>query len=788
MSYRVVLSGRAMPGHEPQRIAERLQAQLKLSPTQAQALLPPAARVLKSGLERTTAERWIVRLQQIGLQARIEEVQAPSTIAPTAAPASDPLDVLQSLAQQGLKRARPSPAYALQLLLVTLCCLLVPLLYAGLVVGLAIGLGWYLLHIHEYLGGLRNIWLLLCIYGIPAISGAILLLFMARPFFLPNHREDSARQLDLADEPQLRRVIEQLCQAIGLRPPVAVQLSNEVNASVHFENGWGGFFSGRKVLTIGMPLVAGLSVQQFVGVLGHEFGHFAQRLGMRCSFLINSVNAWLEVRGQRGDPWDARLQDWLEDDPWWFFQLVIWFAQQGIELSRLLMRGCFWLSFRLSRSLSRQMEFDADRYESLLAGSAAFRASALRLRTLHWAWCEVDEQNARTWRERRLLRDIPEATALKVEELSPATLQQLEQGMSEASTRYWHTHPADLDRIQHSEALQAPGYLHDGRPAAVLFEQFPRHCQRVTADYYAQMGLEYNPEQLQDSQQLLHTSAQREQALDQLWEWSGRQWRMMPWLALHLPVQEVHKVLSWQAVIDELRRLSPEITQAWATAEQEQEQRLALAWCGTLHRHGLDTRLSDSEAFEADRHLAQYQQIDTGQSAAQRQLLVAASLYRRRLEFALAGASAAQRQLTQLLLQLGRLYGDYARLLEARELAERFMDWHLQEPDALSARLSDEALLRYQDLALRLLRKAAEVPQQILDGDTLAGYLRLRCPGLQVQAGEPVAFFRHSGALLDSLAYVYRRAIAEIASHAQGREQQQGLRPIRLLSKVATPA
>ena len=779
MSFRVVLSGRALPGYTPEQIAQHLQTQLKFSETQVKALLPPARRVVKSGLDRPSAERWCTRLQQAGLAVSVEEVAAPAAV--------DPLTVLQELAQKGLKRARPSPTYALQLFLVTLCCLLVPTLYAGLVIGLGAGLAWYLLHIHEYLGGLRNIWLLLCIYGVPAISGGILLLFMARPFFLPSQRGDEPLELDLACEPRLQLVINQLCQAIGLRPPVAVQLSNEVNASVHFENGWSGFFSGRKVLTIGMPLVAGMSVQQFVGVLGHEFGHFAQRLGMRCNFLVNSVNAWLEVRSNSRDPWDDRLQEWLENDPWWILQLAIWVAQQGIELSRLLMRGCFWLSFRLSRSLSRQMEFDADRYESLLAGSAAFRGSALQLRALSWAWREVDQQNARTWRERRLLRDMPHATAEKTSSLSQATRQQMERSLEEGSTRYWHTHPADLARIQHSEAMQAPGYLHDARPAAVLFEHFAEHCQRVTEAYYAELGLDYDEQQLQDSQQIFQISAQREEALDQLWEWTGRQWRNLPWLALHQTVQAAHAALGWQAVIDELRRLSPEITQAWTQAEAQEDQRVALAWCGELQRNGVTARLSDSEAFDPAKHLPLYRQIDEGKTPAQLQLLLAASLYRRRLELSLASATTALREKARLALHLSKLYVDYARLLEARELAERFLDWHQQTPDSLTERLSQDALSRYQDLALRLLKAADQTPQTLLDGSTLGGYLRLRCPRLNAQAGEPVEFLRNSATLIDSLAYVHRRAMAELASYALQREREQGLRGIRLVFKVGDP-
>ena len=160
-------------------------------------------------------------------------------------------------------------------------------------------------------------------------------------------------------------------------------------------------------------------------------------------------------------------------------------------------------------------------------------------------------------------------------------------------------------------------------------------------------------------------------------------------------------------------------------------------------------------------------------------MLQAASLYRRRLELSLAGATTALRETARLALQLSRLYVDYARLLEARELAERFLDWHQQAPDSLTERLSQDALSRYQDLALRLLKAADQIPQTLLDGSTLGGYLRLRCPRLNAEAGEPVEFLRNSATLIDSLAYVHRRAMAELASYALQREREQGLRGIR---------
>ena len=46
------------------------------------------------------------------------------------------------------------------------------------------------------------------------------------------------------------------------------------------------------MLTIGLPLVAGLSLREFAGIIAHEFGHFTQGFGMRLSYVIRQINGW----------------------------------------------------------------------------------------------------------------------------------------------------------------------------------------------------------------------------------------------------------------------------------------------------------------------------------------------------------------------------------------------------------------------------------------------------------------------------------------------------------------
>lgn len=73
---------------------------------------------------------------------------------------------------------------------------------------------------------------------------------------------------------------------------------------------------------IGMPLVAGLDMRQFAGVLAHEFGHFSQGVGMRLTYIIRSISHWFTRVVYERDSWDewlARSTDNLDLRIAWVF-------------------------------------------------------------------------------------------------------------------------------------------------------------------------------------------------------------------------------------------------------------------------------------------------------------------------------------------------------------------------------------------------------------------------------------------------------------------------------------
>jgi len=91
--------------------------------------------------------------------------------------------------------------------------------------------------------------------------------------------------------------VDQLCDLVGrARGPRKIKVDCQVNASAGFAGGMFSLLGHNLVLTIGLPLAAGLNLRQLTGVLAHEFGHFAQGTAMRVSYIVRSINGWFCAR------------------------------------------------------------------------------------------------------------------------------------------------------------------------------------------------------------------------------------------------------------------------------------------------------------------------------------------------------------------------------------------------------------------------------------------------------------------------------------------------------------
>jgi Zn-dependent protease with chaperone function len=507
----VALTGARLAPYSDDELLVRLKTRFNVSEAQGAAMLKGRC-IVKRGIDATSARKLADLLGGLGLQAVVEEMPAPAAKSvpqpgATTKATTAPLDALHALAGQRLSKPRTSFPYLVGLLLVTLLCVALPATYIGLTGGIAFGWFWYLTNIHGYLP--HDIRLVALMYAVPGLAGAVLVLFLVRPLFAASPRPRVTLRLDPAKEAGFVSGVHALCRAIGVSPPIEIRLSWDANASVQFRTRWLSLFTGHKVLTIGLSLVGGLSARQFVGVLAHEFGHFAQRIGMICAFVVNSINGWLEHCAHGEDALDRKLHELsdaaIEMEHWfsWLVNLSIAATWIAIRATRLLMAGLFHVSLRLSRYMSRQMEFDADRYEALLAGSHIFRTTARSLRALNYALVEVNQANIEAWQQQRLLRDLPEAVAARAREFDAVRLASIEDEMNEQSTaRYWDSHPPDVERIDNAENRRAPGIYMEDAPAALLLRDFSGWSQQATRLFYAEHGVRFKPEHLRSREEI----------------------------------------------------------------------------------------------------------------------------------------------------------------------------------------------------------------------------------------------------------------------------------------------
>jgi len=389
-------------------------------------------------------------------------------------------DVLDALNSRNatFQRRSASPLYKLGLLVVSGAMLLLPVLYLGLVGAVAYGVTWYATEYTGMIAG-AGVRIRLFLYLAPIVSGSVLVVFMLKPILSRHPKSRQVRTLQHDEAPLLFAFVKKLCRLLGAPAPDRLDLDLQVNASAghHMMSPDGDRF----VLTIGLPLVAGLDLDQFTGVLAHEFGHFSQGAGMRLSIFIWNLNHWFARLVYERDALDEALEEAAERD-----DVVSVFA----NLTKLLVwisRGILWTFMQTGRLIScflmRQMEYDADRYEIALAGSDTFAATARRLRVLEVASRIALDELQEAWSEGQLGDDLPGLIASKADGLSEDLLERIREDMSRR-TGLFDTHPSDDERLARAECQRSEGIFHVDAPAAMLFADFAGICRQSTMEYY----------------------------------------------------------------------------------------------------------------------------------------------------------------------------------------------------------------------------------------------------------------------------------------------------------------
>jgi Zn-dependent protease with chaperone function len=352
---------------------------------------------------------------------------------------------------------------------------LLPILYFVLIGAAGWGVYW---HATENVGiastgrGRARI-LSVMVYMAPIIAGAISVLFMLKPFLARSVQTGGRVSLHRAGQPLLFEFVERVCNAVNAPHPSRIDVSFEINASAGYGGGILSVVKSDLVLTVGLPLVAGMSLQQFAGVLAHEFGHFSQGAGMRVSWVIRTINHWFARVVYARDEWDEWLVETCEETDFrigWMFYI----ARAAVYVSRGVLWCFMMLSHTATRWLARQMEFDADRYEARLAGSKAFETTCFQL---HWLGYGLNDYV----RNRMITQETGTANPIRdfirhCDTLTEHDRLQVRRRIRKARTGFLDTHPADSERIENALREDTSGVFNSSLPAEAVFRTFDELC------------------------------------------------------------------------------------------------------------------------------------------------------------------------------------------------------------------------------------------------------------------------------------------------------------------------
>lgn len=384
-----------------------------------------------------------------------------------------------------IRKPRATITYRLALVAATLAVLLTPVVYVGLIAAVGYGVYFHTMN-HGWIVGTvrgRAVVLVALVYVAPIVAGVTLILFMLKTLLPRPRRESRSRSVVRQNEPLLFAFVDLVCDAVRAPKPKQINIDCQTNASASFRRGLASFLGRDLVLTIGMPLVAGLTVRQIGGVLAHEFGHFGQGAGMRLTYALRSVSGWLYRAANERDAWDDQLAATAADADvrigW-----ILYLAIGMIWLARKILQGLFWISLAVASYALRQMEFDADRHETRFAGSDCFRSTSRAMARLS-ASTELAYQQLRGARNStELVDDLPALIALNESRLDDDLTNQIDQSLTTGQSGWFDTHPTSRDRIAASDREAAPGVFSLDAPASQLFSDFSAQCKATTWEHY----------------------------------------------------------------------------------------------------------------------------------------------------------------------------------------------------------------------------------------------------------------------------------------------------------------
>lgn len=417
---------------------------------------------------------------------------------------SDGLRILKAFGPP-VKKTEPTWAYKLGVAVVAMVMIALPLVYFTFVGSICYAISWYFsAGQYALLPGANMAVARLFVGGAIGVVGSVVVFFLLKPIFARPLNVIRTRSITPQSDPMMFAFVSRVCDVVGAPFPTRIDVSYDVNASASFRSGLRSIWKGNDlVLTIGVPLVASLTMRQFAGVLAHEFGHFSQGTGMRLTFVIRSISDWFARVVFERDEWDKALE--MVCGPEFLpLAVVTWPARSCVWLSRQLLRLLMNIGLLVGGFLLREMEYDADRYEARVAGSDEFVRTSWRIQLAGYAWLHAQSQISQLVDRDIMIDDVALLVRHHIASMSDAIMEQVQRESKSGKSGLFDSHPSEASRSQNAKRENAPGIFTIEDDARNLFADFETMAKNVTWDLYCQLlRRTVKRQSLQDTQTVL---------------------------------------------------------------------------------------------------------------------------------------------------------------------------------------------------------------------------------------------------------------------------------------------
>ena len=367
--------------------------------------------------------------------------------------------------------------------------------FLSLYLGLILFLSWI---VHDYVSGPGPLRWIFSNSPTPVASwafwlcGCLLILSLLKALVARPGRAAVPHRLNPDSQPLLFAFVHELAARSHMPEPAKIAVDWNVNCCCVFAGGASAIFRPELQLVIGLPVVAGLPLDQFAGVLAHELHHAAQITASKSSRFLSSIHAWFSRVALEQDAFDERILAWLETANG--MKRFLLHCIQGLVVpGRAVVRLIMLAETAVSSVFLRGMEREADGCQTWVAGTEGFLSTLREINFLSIAVQRAIVELSRMWREGYLTDNYPRLVVSLRGAYSNVFVQHLQAGMEERRTGMFSIHPCDRDRMAFARTQATAGSLITGVPATTLFADFDELCRQVTLEYYDQ-DLRVTPE------------------------------------------------------------------------------------------------------------------------------------------------------------------------------------------------------------------------------------------------------------------------------------------------------